>query len=65
MDDIIDSLHKLKFYIYSDRIIRGLSPERSIRDKLLSCLGHLTYIQGGPIIEYQRCMRYLAYYQNK
>ena len=53
------------FYIASDRIMKGLPAQQSFKDKVLICIGLGRYASGGLIIEFQKRMRLLSYFQNK
>lgn len=62
---MISSKKELMFYIASDRIMKGLPAQQSFKDKVLICIGLGRYASGGLIIEFQKRMRLLSYFQNK
>lgn len=62
---MITTKHQLNFYISADRIMKGLAAKRSFKDVMLTLIGFRHYVSGGLIMEYQRHMRFVDYYQNK
>ena len=62
---MISSKKELLFYIASDRIMKGLPAQQSFKDKVLICIGLGRYASGGLLIEFQKRMRLLSYFQNK
>ena len=57
---MIKSKKELRFYIQADRIIRGLPPQKTIRERLSSIFAY----GGGKILRFQRYMRIVSYYKS-